>query len=89
MTDAELLAMPKVGPEEASRFLGGDPSAEYIRVWCQDGTCPFGACVQMSKHRKNYTINRRLLIRYRDGEITASIPKNLLQLFENALIETR
>lgn len=75
MTDAELLAMPKVGPEEASRFLGGDPSAEYIRVWCQDGTCPFGACVQMSKHRKNYTINRRLLIRYRDGEITASIPK--------------
>lgn len=52
MTDAELLAMPKVGPEEASRFLGGDPSAEYIRVWCQDGTCPFGACVQMSKRRK-------------------------------------
>ena len=82
MTDEDLLALAKVGPEEASCFLGGDPSAEYIRVWCQAGTCPFGSCVQMSKSRKNYTINRKLLIRYKNGDITASMPKNILQLLE-------
>lgn len=82
MTEEELIGLPKVGPEEASRFLGGDPSAEYIRIWCQAGTCPFGSCVQMSKSRKNYTINRKLLIRYRNGDITASMPKNLLLLLE-------
>ena len=82
MTDEDLLALAKVGPEEASRFLGGDPSAEYIRVWCQAGTCPFGSCVQMSKSRKNYTINRKLLISYKNGDITASMPKNILQLLE-------
>jgi len=36
----------------------------------------------MSKSRKNYTINRKLLIRYRNGDITASMPKNLLLLLE-------
>ena len=82
MTDEDLLALAKDGPEEASRFLGGDPSAEYIGVWCQAGTCPFGSCVQMSKSRKNYTINRKLLIRYKNGDITASMPKNILQLLE-------
>lgn len=39
MTEDELLSLPKVRPDEASAFLGGDPTAQYIRLWCQDGDC--------------------------------------------------
>lgn len=63
MTEDELLSLPKVRPDEASAFLGGDPTAQYIRLWCQDGDCPFGAAKQQSKNRWTYTINRRLLIK--------------------------
>ena len=67
MTEDELLSLPKVRPDEASAFLGGDPTAQYIRLWCQDGDCPFGAAKQQSKNRWTYTINRRLLTKYRRG----------------------
>ena len=82
MTEQELLSLPKVGPEEASDFLGGDPSAQYIRLWCQDGDCPFGAAVRMSPHRWNYTINRQRLIRYRRGDLPMSTPVDIAQLLD-------
>ena len=82
MTENELLELPTVGPNEASKFLGGDPTAEFIRVWCQEGRCPFGTCVQMSPRRKNYTINRQRLILYRRGEVPPSLPEAVVRIIE-------
>ena len=82
MTEEELLHLPKVGPDEASSFLGGEPTAQYIRLWCQDGDCPFGAAKQQSKNRWTYTINRRLLIKYRRGEIPLSVPVVLMRILD-------
>ena len=80
MTEEELLSLQKVGPDEASAFLGGEPTAQYIRLWCQDGDCPFGAAKKQTKKRWTYTINRRLLIKYRRGEIPLSVPLVLLRM---------
>ena len=82
MTEDELLSLPKVRPDEASAFLGGDPTAQYIRLWCQDGDCPFGAAKQQSKNRWTYTINRLLLIKYRRGEIPLSVPLVLMRILD-------
>lgn len=82
MTEEELLRLPKVGPDEASAFLDGEPTAQYIRLWCQDGDCPFGAAKQQSARRWTYTINRKLLIRYRRGEIPLTVPAAVMRLLE-------
>ncbi len=82
MTEQELISMAKVGPDEASAFLGGEPTAQYIRKWCQDGDCPFGSARQQTKKRWTYTINRQLLIRYRRGEIPLSVPAAVMKLLE-------
>ena len=82
MTEEDLLSLPTVGRDEASGFLGGEPTAQYIRLWCQDGDCPFGAAKQQSKNRWTYTINRRLLIKYQRGEIPLSVPVVLMQILD-------
>lgn len=82
MTEEDLLSLPKVGPDEASAFLGGEPTAQYIRLWCQDGDCPFGAAKQQSKNRWTYTINRQLLIKYRRGEIPLSVPLVVMRILD-------
>lgn len=84
MSEKELLALPKVGPDEASDFLGGSPSAQYIRMWCAEGTCPFGTAItRPGSTRKDYTICVPLLIRYRRGEIPLSIPTAILKMLES------
>ena len=87
MSEKELLMLPKVGPDEASEFLGGEPTAQYIRLWCQDGDCPFGSARQQTKKRWTYTINRQLLIRYRRGEIPLSVPSAVMALLEKITSE--
>lgn len=71
ITDEELRTMPKVKPEHASRYLGGDPSAQFIRWWCQQTggmQCPFGVALQMPGSRRySYAINREALIQYKHG----------------------
>ncbi len=83
MTEAELLALPKVGPDEAATFLEGEATAQYIRLWCQDGDCPFGTAKRQTNKRWTYTINRMLLIKYRRGEIPLSVPVAVLRLIES------
>jgi hypothetical protein len=85
MTETELLALPKVGPDEASAFLGGEPTAQYIRLWCKDGDCPFGSAKQQTNERWTFTINRMLLIKYRRGEIPLSVPAAVLRLLESII----
>lgn len=82
MTEEDLLSLPKVGPDEASAFLGGEPTAQYIRLWCQDGDCRSARPNSKSKNRWTYTINRRLLIKYRRGEIPLSVPLVVMRLLD-------
>ena len=54
MTDMELLALPKIGPEAAARYLQNGTNAQEIRVKAQLGKCPF--CIGS-------------LIKYKAGEL--------------------
>lgn len=68
MTDSELLAYPKIGPEIAARYLQNGTSAHELRLDAREGICPF-----MTAHRGSgrfsYRVNVGLLIRYKHGEL--------------------
>lgn len=68
MTDQELLALPKVGPVEAARYLQNGTSAQEIRVKAQYGICPFCKAEKMTG-RYRYRVNIGLLIKYKAGEL--------------------
>lgn len=68
MTDMELLAMPKIGPEQAARYLQNGTSAQEIRVKAQNGVCPFCKAEKM-KGRFRYRILVGALIKHKAGEV--------------------
>lgn len=68
MTDTELLALPKVRPEHAARYLQNGTTTKEIRVKAQLGKCPFCAAEMMSG-RYRYRVNVGLLIKYKHGEL--------------------
>jgi len=68
MTDAELLAHKKIGPEVAARYLQNGTTAQEIRVKAQNGHCPFCVAERMTG-RYRYRINVGLLMRYKAGEL--------------------
>ena len=68
MTDTELMAHKKIGPEIAARYLQNGTTAQEIRVKAQNGTCPFCVAEKMTG-RYRYRINTGLLIKYRAGEL--------------------
>lgn len=68
MTDQELLALPKVGPAEAARYLQNGTTAQEIRVKAQHEKCPFCKAEKMTG-RYRYRINIGLLIKYKSGEL--------------------
>jgi hypothetical protein len=68
MTDAELLALPRVGPEEAARYLQNGTSAQEIRVKAQYGKCPFCKAEKITD-RYRYRVIVGALIKYKAGEI--------------------
>ena len=68
MTDAELLAHEKIGPEVAAKYLQNGTTAHDIRLDAQVGISPF--CVaRKGKGRYSYRINVGLLMRYKAGEL--------------------
>jgi hypothetical protein len=68
MTDAELLAHEKIGPEVAAKYLQNGTTAHDIRLDAQEGISPF--CVaRKGKGRYSYRINVGLLMRYKAGEL--------------------
>lgn len=68
MSDEELLAHPKIGPEIAAKYLQNGTSAHDIRLDAQEGISPF--CIaKRGKGRYSYRINVGLLIRYKHGEL--------------------
>lgn len=68
LTEAELLATPKVRPEHAARYLQNGTTAQEIRVQAQNGICPFCKAVKGAK-RFAYRVNIGLLISYKRGEL--------------------
>lgn len=68
MSDAELLALPKVGPEHAAKYLQNGTTTQEIRVKAQLGKCPYCAAEKMSG-RYRYRVNVGLLIKYKNGEL--------------------
>lgn len=68
MTDADLLALPKVRPEDAARYLQNGTTTQEIRVKAQLGKCPFCAAEMMSG-RYRYRVNVGLLMKYKHGEL--------------------
>lgn len=68
MSDAELLAHEKIGPEVAAKYLQNGTTAHDIRLDAQEGISPF--CVaRKGKGRYSYRINVGLLMRYKAGEL--------------------
>lgn len=70
MNEQELRSLPKVLPEDASKYLKGyaDVSPQAIRIWAQHNTCPFCWAVPMPK-RHVYVISVEMLIRFKKGEL--------------------
>lgn len=68
MTDEELLACKKVGPEIAAKYLQGGYNAHELRLDARDGLCPFMRAVR-GKGRYSYRVNVGKLIRFKHGEL--------------------
>ena len=69
MTDQELLALPRVKPEDAAKYLQNGTSAQEIRIFAQKGKCPFCSAFQPTGRRWVYRVNVGLLIKYKNGEL--------------------
>lgn len=74
MTEKELRSLEKVGPEEAARYIGNKMNAQYIRLWAQEGTCPFCKALRRTPESRRYVyfINIEALIKYKNGEIISN-----------------
>lgn len=68
MSDTELMALPKVGPEAAAKYLQNGTTAQEIRVMAQNGLCPF-CTAQFMTGRYRYRVNLGLLIKFKAGEL--------------------
>lgn len=68
MTDAELLAHEKIGPELAAKYLQNGTSPHDLRLDAQDGICPF-MTAKKGKGRYSYRVNVGLLIAYKHGHL--------------------
>lgn len=69
ITDNDLLALPRVRVEDASRYLQGEYSAQEIRVLAQYGRCCFCAAELGKGGKYRYHIHPMKLMQYRHGEI--------------------
>ena len=68
MSDQELDALHRVGPEAAARYLQNGTTAQEIRVKAQNGICPFCIAEKM-KSKYRYRVNVGLLKAYKRGEL--------------------
>lgn len=70
MTDAELLAYEKIGPEVAAKYLQNGTTAQDIRVEAKAGVSPY--CIAKKtpgSSRCSYRINVGLLMQYKAGAL--------------------
>lgn len=71
VTDQELMAIPKIRPEDAARYLQDGTTAQEIRVKAQFGICPFCSAEKRtpSSRRHTYRVNIGLLMDYKAGKL--------------------
>ena len=71
MTDQELMAIPKIRPEDAARYLQDGTTAQEIRVKAQYGICPFCSAEKRTpgSRRHTYRVNIGLLMDYKAGKL--------------------
>jgi len=68
MTEKELLELPKIGPEEAARYLQNGTTAQEIRVKAQYGKCPYCRAEKMNG-RFRYRVIVGALIKHKNEAI--------------------
>lgn len=69
MTNEELMAHRKIGPETAAEYLQDGTTAQEIRVLAQKGLSPFCTAHQPTGRRWVYRVNPGLLMKYKAGEL--------------------
>lgn len=69
MTDAELMAHDRIGPEVAAKYLQNGTTAQEIRVKAQFGKCPFCKAERPTGRRWTYRIIPGLLVQYKHGQL--------------------
>jgi len=71
MTDDELMAIRKIRPEDAARYLQDGTTAQEIRVKAQFGVCPFCCAEKRTPGSRRYTyrVNPGLLMDYKAGRL--------------------
>ena len=71
MTDQELMAIPKIRPEDAARYLQDGTTAQEIRVKAQNDICPFYSAEKRTPGSRRYTyrVNIGLLMAYKAGKL--------------------
>jgi hypothetical protein len=72
ITENELRSMERITPQIASSYIGSKTiSAQFIRIWAQNGRCPFCVAENVGGGRRyTYVINREALIKYKRGDMT-------------------
>ncbi len=68
MSNEELLAHSKIGPELAAKYLQNGTTAQEIRVMAQNGRCPYCEAIK-GTGRYTYRINVGLLMRFKAGDL--------------------
>ena len=68
MRDEELLALSKVRPIDAAKYLQNRTRVHDIRVLAQQGKCKFCTAIR-GNGRFKYRIHVGLLIRYKHSEL--------------------
>lgn len=68
MSEQELLALDRIGPEEAAKYLQNGTTAQEIRVKAQYGKCPF-CRAEKANGRYRYRIIVGALIKYKSEPV--------------------
>ncbi len=63
--DEEILAMDRVLPEVAAKFI--DVDTQFVRLGLQQSRLPFGSAVQNPGGKWSYHISPGLLVAYQRG----------------------
>ena len=76
MDTEEILTRKKIRPEDAAAYLQNGTTALDVRIWAQNGTCPFAQAFRRPGSRQyTYRIHLGNLQRYKAGEPTLPLPK--------------
>lgn len=68
------MALPRVGPIEAAKYLQNGTTAQDIRLDAQEGISPFCTAKKNKGGRHSYRVNVGLLMKFKNGTHYSGIP---------------